>query len=246
MSEISLALFDLAGTIIKPDPPVEIQYERAAKEILSSEFIPPRRTIRQRFRVAFESTGPYDGELRYGTTMSEGYFFWKRIIQSVFPTAEGESVNRLTDRLFDQFERADSWTVMSGAKPVLERLQDVPVQLDMVTNWDRRCRSLVENLELDSYFDRLFISSEIGAEKPHSSIFEHILQQTGVSAKKALMVGNKPSVDLEPADRLGMHTLLIIEGDNMKLADHMWSSVAHSWLDISNWLVDQGTPTIES
>jgi len=246
VSEIQLALFDLAGTFIKPDPPVEIQYENAAKEILPAEFIPPRRTIRERFRVAFESTGPYDDELRYGTSHTEAYFFWKRILQSVFPTADDQSMVELVNRLYDQFERAESWSVMSGAEPVLGRLRENPVTTALVTNWDLRCRSLVSNLSLDHYFDRLFISSEVGAEKPDPEFFGHVLKETGVTPEHTLMVGNKPSVDLEPADNLGMYTLLLVEGEHTALAEHLWPSVAHSWLDIANWLMDEGTRRSDS
>lgn len=236
MSDLDLVLFDLAGTIIQPDPPVEIQYESEARELLPSEHIPPRRTIRERFRVAFKSLGPYDDELRYGTTASEGFFFWKRVIGSVFPTADEDQLQLLTERLYEQFKHQTAWKILSGAKPVLERVSSGPINVGLLTNWDRRCRELVENLNLTNYFDELFISSEIGQEKPDPGFFMKPVKHFDTRPNRSLMVGNKPEVDLEPARDIGMDTLLIVEGEDTAPAGHLWPSVAHSWLDVSNRL----------
>lgn len=238
MSDIDLAVFDLAGTIIQPDPPVEIQYEQVAHDLLPPEHIPPRRTIRERFRIAFSSMGPYKGDLRYGTTETEGFFFWKRVIESVFPTVDEELLQELTERLYDRFKHKSSWTILSGAEPVLRRMANEPVSLALLTNWDRRCRDLVDNLGISDYFDELFISSEVGKEKPAPAFFMEPVKHFDTTPKRSLMVGNQPEEDLEPARDIGMDTMLIVEGDGSSPAGHLWPTVAHSWLDVSNRLAE--------
>lgn len=237
MSQIDLAVFDLAGTIIQPDPPVEIQYESDARDLLPREYIPPRSIIRERFRVAFQTISPGSNGLYYGTTKTEGYQFWKRVVRAVFPTLGPELLERLTDRLYERFSSAENWTLLSGAVPVLRRLARQAVDVVLLSNWDRRGRNLVEDLELEQFVSKIYISSEVGMEKPDPRFFMQPIKDFDTQPEHALMVGNEPESDLEPARSIGMDTLLLIEGST-DTTGHLWDSVAHSWLDVANRLAD--------
>jgi HAD superfamily hydrolase (TIGR01549 family) len=57
--------------------------------------------------------------------------------------------------------------------------------------------------------EAVVISDEVGVGKPSPEIFAFALQQAGVGAAEAVMVGNDYAGDIEPASRLGMRTIWV-------------------------------------
>jgi putative hydrolase of the HAD superfamily len=57
--------------------------------------------------------------------------------------------------------------------------------------------------------DRIFVSGEIGYDKPDERAFRPMIQAFGVSPEEILFVGDNPSNDIEGAARLGMRTCWI-------------------------------------
>lgn len=57
---------------------------------------------------------------------------------------------------------------------------------------------------LNKYFERLFISEEIGHIKPHAPFFEDILKKTGAKKEECLMIGDSLSSDIRGAIDFGM------------------------------------------
>lgn len=57
---------------------------------------------------------------------------------------------------------------------------------------------------IEGYFDGVILSEDIGVNKPNPEIFRHALQVAGVSASKALMIGDNLEVDIEGALRVGI------------------------------------------
>jgi putative hydrolase of the HAD superfamily len=90
-------------------------------------------------------------------------------------------------------------------------LKNEGIRTALVSNWDVRCRDLVDDLGLGSVLDELVISSEIGAEKPDRRVFLTALGRLDVEPDRALMVGDSRRIDLRPAEELGMRSALIRE-----------------------------------
>lgn len=65
-------------------------------------------------------------------------------------------------------------------------------------------RQVLDAHGLTRYFDTLTFSNEFGYLKPHPRIFEHTLEQLGVSAQMALHVGDVENVDVVGARSVGM------------------------------------------
>lgn len=62
----------------------------------------------------------------------------------------------------------------------------------------------VEELGLTPYFDSLVASCDVGYMKPHRKIFEVALNELGVEAQDAVMVGDSLRADVAGAQALGM------------------------------------------
>ena len=73
---------------------------------------------------------------------------------------------------------------------------------------------LVERENLSDYFDH-WVSSEMAqACKPHEDFFHYCLEKSGLSPNQVLFVGDSPEHDIVGAERAGMKTALIYDGDN--------------------------------
>lgn len=61
-------------------------------------------------------------------------------------------------------------------------------------------------------FDDVFISGELGSEKPDGRIFLHALEQLGNAPEQALFVGDNPQHDIAGATNVGIATCWIAAG----------------------------------
>lgn len=62
----------------------------------------------------------------------------------------------------------------------------------------------MQSADIAHYFDGVILSDDIGVNKPHPAIFEHALRVAGVTADKALMIGDNFEVDIKGAQQVGM------------------------------------------
>ena len=93
------------------------------------------------------------------------------------------------------------------AAAVLGELRRRGFLLAVVTNrafGGERFRADLRDAGLDIGWDAEAVSVEVGFLKPHPALFEHALDQCGVRAQDALMVGNSLAEDIAGAQKLGM------------------------------------------
>jgi len=62
----------------------------------------------------------------------------------------------------------------------------------------------IRNSGMDNYFEGIITSEQAGVQKPHEEIFLYALQQAGVNAEDALMIGDDLEGDIKGAEALGM------------------------------------------
>jgi len=70
---------------------------------------------------------------------------------------------------------------------------------------------VLADLAIDQSFDHLFISSEMGCEKPEPEIFRKVEQSTGRQPAEILHLGDSHSRDFLGARRAGWSALLFGE-----------------------------------
>ena len=95
------------------------------------------------------------------------------------------------------------------AKPMLAKLKEsYPVGL--ITNWEHapRIYELVEELGVNSLFDVVTVSDEVGYAKPDPRIFAVALEAVGVSAEGSYYVGDV-DLDVEGSLNAGLQPVLI-------------------------------------
>jgi len=94
--------------------------------------------------------------------------------------------------------------LVPGAITVLDYLHH-KYRMAVITNGFREVQ--VEKLDqsgLRKYFDKMIISEEVGAQKPHRMIFEHAVKSMNAPKKKSLMIGDSWEADIIGARQFGM------------------------------------------
>ncbi|MFB6347127.1 MAG: HAD-IA family hydrolase [bacterium] len=223
---------DLAGTLIRPEPPVARQYLDAANNLVDDGALPSYETVESRFHTAFAHIRAPGDKLRYGSTDTEGLWFWKRVISCVFPTVEDDVLELLVNRLYVNFEQSGAWEIFPEAESVLQRLKRSGWNLVVLTNWDSRAPRLIKNLELFPYFDEVIVSSRVGVEKPDTEIFELVRERMEFELDDPVMIGNHVDIDLVTPDRMGWDTVLFTPE-----SDDGWAVEADTWSEIYDLLL---------
>ena len=142
-------------------------------------------------------------------TQGEEKEFWWHVVCEVFrPFAEDVNLNPLFEELWALFARGDHWRLAEGAKDTLSELKSRGYELAVLSNNDSRLRNVLDDLGVSPLFDEIFISSELGCEKPDLEIFRSVERTMRKSPDEILHLGDSHSRDFEGARKAGWSALL--------------------------------------
>jgi putative hydrolase of the HAD superfamily len=98
-------------------------------------------------------------------------------------------------------------------RPAVERLLAALVphyRLGLITNGPGSLqRAKLAASGYAPHFDGIFVSGEVGYDKPDPRIFDRALEAFGCAAADAMMIGDAPAYDLLGARRVGMATVWV-------------------------------------
>ncbi|MEK7467437.1 MAG: HAD-IA family hydrolase [Planctomycetota bacterium] len=101
------------------------------------------------------------------------------------------------------------------AVDLLRRLSRTPVVRGVITSGleIKQAEKLVR-LKILEYLSpgAIFISDQIGISKPNRKLYMRACDSTGVTPKAAMYVGDHPAHDIDPANAIGMATVLVKRG----------------------------------
>jgi putative hydrolase of the HAD superfamily len=133
--------------------------------------------------------------------------WWRRLVDVIL--AELPNIPATFDRdlffasAYTHFTESGVWILYPEVRNVLESIQ-TKFQLAIISNFDRRLHIILRNLGIASFFHDVFVSSELGADKPDPEIYRRALAAIGCSAAEALHVGDDPERDWTAAAEAGM------------------------------------------
>lgn len=209
MLRVSCVFFDAAGTLIRLREPVGKSYARIAARHGIESGAPDVETA---FRQAWKETPPVlhpEGQPPEDDDAS----WWRALVARTFATVTGaplpdERLDPLFTELYTHFAQPGVWELFDDALPGLDRLRDSH-RLFVLSNFDRRLFSILEDLGIAPRFEGILVSSVVGASKPHPRIFHQALTAAGVPASECLHLGDDRKCDLEGAQQAGMHSRLV-------------------------------------
>jgi putative hydrolase of the HAD superfamily len=201
---IKAIFFDAAGTLLYLPESVGCHYALVAAEV-GLAWGPT--LLDQAFRDAWKAMP--DRPAIDGPRPDDDKGWWRELVNQVIDRVAHETRELDRDAFFEaaysHFSEAGVWDLYPEVVEVLEILS-TRFKLAVVSNFDGRLRLILRQLGVSHFFSHLFISSEIGADKPDPTIYQRALNLSGHAANETLHVGDDPIGDWQAAETAGLTT----------------------------------------
>ena len=133
--------------------------------------------------------------------------WWRELVDIVLvdtaPSLSELDRDNFFEIAYEHFAQACVWELFPEVMGVLEKLYP-RFQLAVISNFDGRLRFILEQLGISGLFRHVFVSSEIGADKPDPEIFRRALRFIRLPATEVLHVGDDPERDWDAATIAGL------------------------------------------
>jgi len=133
--------------------------------------------------------------------------WWRELVDLVLDqvTPDLNEIDRdnFFEVAYEHFAEAGVWELYPEVVDVLERLRP-RFRLAVISNFDGRLRMILEQLGISKFFSHVFISSEIGADKPDPLIYQRAVKFLGIKAEEVLHVGDDSERDWKGATAAGL------------------------------------------
>jgi putative hydrolase of the HAD superfamily len=194
--------FDAVGTLIYLTNTVGRHYALAGADIgltldahqLDDAFYSAWKKMPRRAAIA----GPREDD-------DKGW--WRELVHLVLaqvaPSLSEFDRDNFFEIAYEHFAARGVWELYPEVPGVLEQLQP-RFQLAVISNFDGRLRFILQHLGISKFFAEIFISSEIGADKPDPEIFQRALKLIDLKPNEVLHVGDDPERDWEAASAAGL------------------------------------------
>jgi putative hydrolase of the HAD superfamily len=199
---IKAILFDAAGTLFYLTKTVGDHYAYVGREIgLDLD----AHQLERAFHVAWKQM-PRRPAID-GPRENDDKGSWRELVGRVFdqvaPSLSELDRDNFFEIAYEHFAEAGVWKLYPEVLDVLKQLRE-RFQLGVISNFDGRLRLILQNLGISKYFANIFISSELGADKPDPEIFRRALKLMHLNAKEVLHVGDDPERDWKAAKEAGL------------------------------------------
>lgn len=132
------------------------------------------------------------------------------MVWDVFKEVGGiEAFDEFFEELYYSFASKDTWKVFDEVTEILVEFKKTGVFVGVISNWDSRLLSICASLEIDQYFDGIFVSALVGFAKPDVRIFQKALDTAGVLPHEAIHVGDSLEDDYYGAQSAGLEAYFL-------------------------------------
>jgi len=133
--------------------------------------------------------------------------WWRELVDLVLdrvaPSLSELDRDNFFEVAYEHFAEAGVWELYSEVMDILRKLRR-RFQLGVISNFDGRLRLILEHLGISKFFSYVFISSEIGADKPDPEIFRRALNMVNLKPDQVLYIGDDPDRDWKAASAAGL------------------------------------------
>jgi REG-2-like HAD superfamily hydrolase len=204
LAQVRGVTLDAGGTLIFPNPSVGEVYADVLAEF-GIEASP--EDLELRFLDRFKAER---GQPRKVINDQVEREFWRAIVKDVLePICPRNKIDDVFEAMYDTFASPDRWRLAEDVIRTITGLKLRNYQVAILSNADSRFRKVLEGLGCASIVDQLFISSEIGYEKPDERIFRFVEARMELRPTELLHVGDSYVHDYSGAVNAGWKGLLI-------------------------------------
>ena len=126
-----------------------------------------------------------------------------RVLDRVAPGVAELDRDAFFEGAYSHFAEPGVWQLYPEVIEVLDTLER-DFELAVISNFDGRLRVILEHLGISKFFAHVFLSSEVGADKPDPEIYRRALRLSGVRPDETLPVGDDPIRDWQGAALAGL------------------------------------------
>ncbi|MFO0883739.1 MAG: HAD-IA family hydrolase [Pirellulales bacterium] len=196
--QVSHVLLDAVGTLIYPSPSVGEVYQQAAAD---QGLHLPLPEVKGRFSQAYKSIA-YPAA---ATSDAADRLRWQQVVSAVFPELFPVAQQATFETLWHHFEQPSAWKLFEDAQRLLKKLQTSQYITAVASNFDARLHTILQGHTELAWIPYRFISSEVGAPKPHPTFFASAANQLGVDSNQLLLVGDDYEADVLGGIAAGLH-----------------------------------------
>jgi HAD superfamily hydrolase (TIGR01549 family) len=204
VTTLKAVLVDVDFTLVKPGPDLGPEGYQLLGQRFGLELDPTRYA---EARAAAVETVERHPELDHDEEI--WVLFTERIIRGM--GGDSDRAYECAVEMTRAWEHAENFELYEDTLPVLAALREHGLKIGLVSNTGRDLNAFIGHHALD--VDAAVSSGAHGKTKPHPAIFQSALEQLGVTAEEAAMVGDSPEDDVEGAKALGMRAFLIDRDD---------------------------------
>jgi putative hydrolase of the HAD superfamily len=151
-----------------------------------------------------------------------------RVLEHVAPSLSEFDRDNFFEIAYEHFAEAGVWELYPEVRGVLEELKP-RFQLAVISNFDGRLRLILQHLAMSKFFANVFISSEIGADKPDAEIYRRAARLMNLRPNEILHVGDDPERDWNGAGAAGLSVFQL-------------NRLQNSLLDLVRWVGRDSNP----
>ena len=199
---IRAILFDAAGTLFYLTKTVGDHYAYVGREVRLDL---DAQQLERAFHAAWQQMSRRPAI--DGPRENDDKGWWREIVGRVFdqvaPSLSELDRDNFFEIAYEHFAEAGVWNLYPEVLDVLKQLRE-RFLLAVISNFDGRLRLILQNLGISKYFAHVFISSELGADKPDPEIFRRALKLMRLNANEVLHIGDDPERDWKAAKEAGL------------------------------------------
>src|SRR5437762_9834442 len=128
------------------------------------------------------------------------------VLDQIAPSLSEFDRDNFFEIAYEHFAEAGVWELYPEVPGILEQLQP-RFQLAVLSSFDGRLRFILQHLGISRFFTHIFLSSEIGADKPDLEIYRRALRLIDLKPNEVLHVGDDPARAWKAATAAGLSIL---------------------------------------
>jgi putative hydrolase of the HAD superfamily len=199
---IRAIFFDAVGTLFKLTKTVGDHYAYVGREVgLDLD----AQTLERAFHAVWKQM-PRRTAID-GPRPNDDKGWWRELVDLVLdqvaPSLSEFDRDNFFEIAYEHFAEAGAWELYPEVVDILEKLQP-GFRLAVISNFDGRLRFILGHLGISKYFAHVFISSELGADKPDPEIFRRAVKLIDLKPTQVLHVGDDSDRDWKAATEAGL------------------------------------------
>ena len=140
-----------------------------------------------------------------------------QVLDNVAPRLNELDRDAFFEGAYGHFAEPGVWDLYPEVVDVLSVLRG-RFQLAVISNFDGRLRMILEHLGASKFFAHVFLSSELGADKPDPEIYRRALRLSEARPNETLHVGDDPERDWNGGAAAGL-SIFRLERPQKTLSD---------------------------